>query len=153
MKKILFLAAAATVLASCYDIQEIGNDIKNNNEPNIIGFGTYTEKATRASVENLEDYHTTFAVWSTKKSNNDASLAPEVVFCGDSAKDIITYDSENMHPNHWTYEDYRYWDKQATYSFVAVSPNASIVRYDMPNDVANTGGTFVTTDTAGYTLI
>ena len=153
MRKFLILAAAATVLASCYDIKEIGNDVKNNNEPTVIGFGTFTEKATRANVENLEDYHTTFAVWSTKKSNNDASLAPEVVFCGDSIKDIITYDSEKMHPNHWTYEDYRYWDKQATYSFVAVAPNASIVRYDMPNDVANTGGTFVTTDSTGYTLI
>lgn len=153
MRKFLILAAAATVLASCYDIKEIGNDVKNNNEPTIIGFGTYTEKATRASVENLEDYHSTFAVWSTKKSNNDASLAPQVVFCGDSIEDIITYDSTRMYPNHWTYENHRYWDKQATYSFIAVSPNANIVRYDMPDDVANTGGTFVTTDTAGYTLI
>lgn len=153
MRKFLLLAAAATVLASCYDIREIGNDVKDNNEPTIIGFGTFTQKATRATFENLEDYHSTFAVWSTKKSNNNPELAPEKVFVGDSIKDIITYNSERMHPNHWTYTDYRYWDKQATYSFVAVAPNANIVRFNAPDDVANNGGTFVTTDSAGYTLI
>lgn len=153
MRKFLILAAAATVLASCYDIKEIGNDVKNNNEPTIIGFGTFTQKATKAAAENLETYHSTFAVWSTKKSNNNPELAPENVFNGDSIKDIITFDSERMHPNHWTYTDYRYWDKQATYSFIAVAPNSNIVRFNSPADVANNGSTFVTVDSTGYTLV
>lgn len=153
MRKLLFLAAAATVMVSCYDVKEIGNDVKDNNEPKVIGFNTISEKATRASVENLEVYHGTFSVWSTKKSNNDENAATEVVFCGDSARDLITFDATRQAPNNWTYSPYRYWDKQATFDFVAVAPNSNIIRYNNPTDVANNAGTYVTKSDAGYTLV
>ena len=151
-KKILFLAAAATVLASCYDVREIGNDIKDN-APAAIGFNTISEKATRATASDLETYHKTFSVWSTKKSNNNVNAAPEIVFNGDSLKDIITFKEGVMEPTNWTYSPYRYWDKQATYNFIAVAPNAKIVRFDSPENVADNAGTFITADTAGYTLV
>ena len=152
-KSYLILAAAATILASCVETEKINNDLKNEN-PTVIGFNTFSEKATRAAQDlNLETYHQTFAVWSTKKSNNDATLAPEVVFNGDDANDIITFKADKMEPNNWTYSPYRYWDKQATYTFVAVAPNADIVKYNTPDDVANNEGTYVTAKAAGYTLV
>jgi hypothetical protein len=151
MKKILILAAAATMLVACAETEKLNNDLRTNDAPRVIGFGTISEKATRANVENLEVYHQTFAVWSTKKSSNNGAV--EKVFEGDSLKDIITYDETKMDPNHWTYKPYRYWDKQAVYSFVAVAPNASIVRYNNPADVADNGGTYTTTNAAGYTLV
>jgi hypothetical protein len=152
MKKILILAAAATMMVSCYETETINREIDNNAAPSVIGFNTISEKATRANgIENLEVYHKTFSVYSTKKSNNNGAI--ETVFNGDSIKDIITYDATRQHPNNWTYDPYRYWDKQATYSFVAVAPNASIVRFNTPDNVANNEGTYVTADSAGYTLI
>ena len=154
MKKFLLLAAAATMMVSCVETEKIGNDLFDNAAPRVIGFNTITEKATRANVEDLETYHTTFAVYSTKKSNNDQNAAPEIVFCGDSLSDIITYQQGASDPNNWTYAPYRYWDKQATYSFAAVAPNANIIRYDSVTNVAHAEGTYVSTDTInGYTLV
>lgn len=152
-KKFLLLAAAATMMVSCVETEKIGNDLYDNGVPRVIGFNTVSEKATRANVENLEVYHTTFAVWSTKKSNNDVNAAPEIVFNGDSIRDIITYVAGASDPNNWTYNPYRYWDKQATYNFVAVAPNANIIHFDSPDNVADNAGTFVTVNPAGYTLV
>ena len=151
MKKILLVAAAATMMVACGQTEKLNNDLVNNEAPRVIGFNTISEKATRANAEALEAYHGTFAVWSTKKSNNNGAL--ENVFNGDSVKDIITYDATRQHPNNWTYDPYRYWDKQATYSFVAVAPNSNIVRYNKPADIANNEGTYVTANAAGYTLV
>ena len=151
MKKFLILAAAATMMVACAETEKLNNDVRTNDVPRVIGFNTISEKATRAGVENLEVYHKSFSVYSTKKSNNNGAI--ETVFNGDSIKDIITYDATRQHPNNWTYDPYRYWDKQATYSFVAVAPNATIVRYNTPDNVANNEGTYITATAEGYTLV
>ena len=153
MKKILYFAAAATMMVSCAQSEKLSNVLLDSQEPTVIGFNTISEKATRAAAESLETYHQTFAVWSTKKSNNDENAAAEYVFSGDSVKDIITYDATKQDPNNWTYSPYRYWDKQATFDFVAVAPNSNIIRYNNPTDVANNAGTYVTKSDAGYTLV
>lgn len=153
MKKFLLLAAATAMMVSCAETEKIGNDLVNNGEPAVIGFNTVSEKATRANVESLETYHKTFAVWATKKSNNDVNAAPQVVFNGNLAADLITFDATKMEPNNWTYSPYRYWDKQATYNFVAVAPNSQIIKFNNDQDVANNEGTYVTADAAGYTLV
>ena len=156
-KNYLILAAAAAMLASCAETEKLNNELRDNQEPTAIAFNTISEKATRSTTENLETYHGTFAVYATKKSNNDANAAHEVVFCGEAVgntpADIITYDATQMAPNNWTYSPYRYWDKQATYNFVAVAPNASIIKYNMPENVADNAGEYITATAAGYTLI
>lgn len=152
MKKFILLAAAATLMVGCMRTEKLNNDINVVDVPRVIGFNTISEKATRAGViEDLETYHQTFAVWSTKKSNNTGAI--DTVFNGDDVKDIITFDSIRLAPNHWTYSPYRYWDKQATYSFVAVAPNSEIIRFNKPENVADNEGTFVTADAQGYTLV
>lgn len=150
MKKSYLIIASAAILASCAQNEAL-NEIVKEEAPTVIGFNTISEKATRADgVENLEDYHASFNVYSTKKSNNTGAV--EVVFNGDDAADLISFDANRMAPNNWTYSPYRFWDKQATYSFVAVAPNSEIVKYSKSGDVADNAGTFVTTAAAGYTL-
>ena len=152
MKKILLFAAAATIMVACSDTEKLNNNLVNNEAPRVIGFNTISEKATRAGViEDLELYHKTFAVWSTKESMNTHAI--DTVFNGDDAKDIITFDSVRLAPNHWTYNPYRYWDRQAEYSFVAVAPNSKVIRFNKPENVGDNTGTFVTVSADGYTLI
>lgn len=152
MKKILLVAAAATMMVACGQTEKLNNDFVNNEAPRVIGFNTISEKATRAGViEDLELYHKTFAVWSTKESMNTHAI--DTVFNGDDAKDIITFDSVRLAPNHWTYNPYRYWDRQAQYSFVAVAPNSKVIRFNKPENVGDNTGTFVTVSADGYTLI
>ena len=152
MKKILLVAAAATMMVACGQTEKLNNDLVNNEAPRVIGFNTISEKATRAGViEDLELYHKTFAVWSTKESMNTHAI--DTVFNGDDAKDIITFDSVRLAPNHWTYNPYRYWDRQAVYSFVAVAPNSKVIRFNKPENVGDNTGTFVTVSADGYTLI
>lgn len=152
MKKFLLVAAAATMMVACGQTEKLNNDLVNNEAPRVIGFNTISEKATRAGViEDLELYHKTFAVWSTKESMNTHAI--DTVFNGDDAKDIITFDSVRLAPNHWTYNPYRYWDRQAQYSFVAVAPNSKVIRFNKPENVGDNTGTFVTVSADGYTLI
>lgn len=152
MKKILLFAAAATMMVACSDTEKLNNNLVDNEAPRVIGFNTISEKATRAGViEDLELYHKTFAVWSTKESMNTHAI--DTVFNGDDARDIITFDSVRLAPNHWTYNPYRYWDRQAEYSFVAVAPNSKVIRFNKPENVADNTGTFVTVSADGYTLI
>lgn len=151
MKKFLYFVAATAMMVSCAESEKIGNDLYEDAAPRVIGFNTVSEKATRANVECLETYHNTFSVWATKKSNNNGAI--EVVFNGNLAEDLITYDATKMEPNNWTYSPFRYWDKQATYNFVAVAPNSQIIKYNNDQDVANNEGTYVTVNAAGYTLV
>lgn len=153
MKKSYLIIASAAILASCAQNETL-NEIVKEETPTVIGFNTISEKATRADgVENLEDYHASFNVYSTKVSNNSgADQTPVVVFDGNLQADLISFDANRMAPNNWTYSPYRFWDKQATYSFVAVAPNSDIVKYSKSDNIADNAGTFVTTAAAGYTL-
>ena len=155
MRKSFLIIAAAAMLASCWETEKIGKDYVNDENPTVIGFNTVSEKATRATASetDLEYYHNSFNVYSTKTSNNVTDATPEVVFDGNLEADLISFDSTRMAPNNWTYSPYRYWDKQATYAFVAVAPNSKIVKYSKSENVADNAGTFVTTNTTGYTLV
>lgn len=155
MRKSFLIIAAAAMLASCWETEKIGKDYVNDENPTVIGFNTISEKATRATASetDLEYYHNSFNVYSTKTSNNVTDATPEVVFDGNLEADLISFDSTRMAPNNWTYSPYRYWDKQATYAFVAVAPNSKIVKYSKSENVADNAGTFVTTNATGYTLV
>lgn len=155
MRKSFLIIAAAAMLASCWETEKIGKDFVNDETPSVIGFNTVSEKATRATASetDLEYYHNSFNVYSTKTSNNVTDATPEVVFDGNLEADLISFDSTKMAPNNWTYSPYRYWDKQATYAFVAVAPNSKIVKYSKSENVADNAGTFVTTNATGYTLV
>lgn len=119
-----------------------------------ITFAISSRKPIIASnTVSSDKYVGTFAVWSTKRTTDGTSNSPMVLFNGDDINDIITYDEDNMEPNHWTYSPYRYWDNQSSYCFVAVSPNSNIIRFNNPDNVADNSGKYVTTNATGYTLV
>lgn len=140
MKKILYLAAAATMMVSCMETEKIGNDLQEANEQNVIGFASYSEKATRGDVNvntNLEYYHNTFAVYGTKKNKNNANDI-QYVFGGKAeaagAQDGVTctyQDPADAVLGDWKYTDPRIWDKQADYDFIAYAPalDGNPIRY------------------------
>lgn len=148
---LVLIAAAAGMLASC------SNDLLLDNQDSAqeaIGFSSFSQKLTKAAPAetDLEFYHNTFVVYSSKKSTVDNEISQ--VFDG-GATSLITFNEGAEAPNDWTYSPYRYWDKQATYKFIAVAPNASIIKYTWnasASPLTELSGDFETVATGGYTL-
>lgn len=155
MRKSYLIAAAAMIMVSCAQNEKLFNDLQDDNKT-VIGFSSYSEKAVRSINNNadLEYYHGTFTVYGSKKSTIDSKIS-EVFDGGTTA--LLTYNDGATTPNDWTYSPYRYWDKQADYKFIAVAPNAAIVKYDWNaaaenlTEVGTAANDFVTV--SNYTLI
>ena len=66
-KSYLMLVASAAIFAACSETEKIQENLKDS-EPVAIGFTSYAEKATKAdpTANDLEYYHSTFAVYGTK---------------------------------------------------------------------------------------
>lgn len=129
-KSIYILAATATILASCAQTEKINNDLMNN-EQAVIGFASYSEKATRGNTDvntNLEYYHGTFAVYGTKQNKHDATdiqyvFGGKATAAGVQAGVTCTYQNQaDAVLGDWKYTDPRIWDKQADYNFIAYAP-------------------------------
>lgn len=129
-KSYLFVAVAGIVLASCAQSEKLNIDLQDN-EQAVIGFASYSEKATRGDVNastNLEYYHGTFAVYGTKKNKHDTNNI-QYVFGGKAeaagAQTGVTCTYQNDPDatlGDWKYDDPRLWDKQADYNFIAYAP-------------------------------
>lgn len=149
---LVLIAAAAGMLASC------SNDLLLDNNQDVqapIGFASYSEKLTKAdpTESDLEFYHNTFVVYASKKSTIDATEIRQVFDGG--ATSLVTFSAGAELPNEWTYSPYRFWDKQANYKFIAVAPNASIIKYTWnaaASPLTELSGDFETVDATGYTL-
>lgn len=160
-KRVNWLSAAAfaTILAACSNDVVLRDDVQlPTDSPKAIGFSSFSEKSTRGDVGNasyLEYYHSSFTVYASKKSIVDDEIS-EVFDGGTTA--LVTFSNNAEDPNEWTYAPYRYWDKQANYKFIAVAPNADIVKYDWDatasplTEVGTDANDFVTVD-GGYTLV
>lgn len=157
-KNFLFLAAAATILASCAETEKINNDLQDTTEPKVIGFSSFSEKATKGvdNINDLEYFHNTFAVYSTKKYGSAGDK--EYVF-GESAATVAgtkngttcTYTTTDFYGSNWSYTDLRYWDRQASYKFIAYAPvqdsNPLRYKYNAAGaEVGDAGNDFVATD-------
>jgi len=152
-KSYLTLAAVALVMASCSN-EVLIDDIKSGDTDVAIGFSTFSDKATKGDTgvnTNLEYYHSSFAVYGTKKStvtNNVGSVF-------DATATAYTPDETQQNgTGEWKYAIPRYWDKQANYNFIAVAPSAAIVKYSIATDkeVGDDANDFVTVD-EGCTLV
>ena len=159
-KSYLILAAVAGLLASCSNEVLVDEQATSNAAPQAIGFTNYSLNATRgdAAVKtNLEYYHNTFAVYGTKQSNADATDI-QYVFGGKATavgvQDGVLCTYQGATPDailgDWKYDNPRYWDKQATYDFIAYAPvsAANPLRYSYAAakaQVGDAGNDFVTT--------
>lgn len=163
-KSYLMLAATATILASCAQTDKINADLKDTTEPKVIGFSSYSEKATKGvnDANDLEYYHNTFAVYGTKQSNNDATDI-QYLFGGAATaagvqNGVTCSYQDPTKPSvlgDWRYDDPRFWDKQATFDFIAYAPVAAAnpIRYyynAAKAEVGDAGNKYQTTAT--YTL-
>lgn len=129
MKKSLVIIAAAAILASCSN-ESVLREIRNTEQPSVISFSSYSEKSTKAdngdntNINNLEYFHSTFAVFATKM---DQDSMIQYVF-GDTATKLgttCTYtgnDNASFHNSNWRYVDERFWDKWSNYNFIACAP-------------------------------
>ena len=110
MKKVVILAAAALTLAACAKTYELQETVQPK-----IGFGTWAETLTKATVDNTFDQGATFKVWGYKTVGTTNSN----VFNG------VTVTKKTDDNNSWAYDNLKYWDLSATsYTFFAVSPAA-----------------------------
>ena len=142
MRKSFLIIAAAAMLAACYDNVKLNNDPEFQPTANdMIGFSTYSEKATRASETNsvnLYDFYKTFDVYAWKNSGADEqnvfNHVPVEYFTTDTQGTYV-YKTAPAKPSTewgaswatsfkgWFYQEIRYWDKLATgYNFYAIAP-------------------------------
>lgn len=164
-KSYLMLVASAAIFAACSETEKIQENLQDN-EPAAIGFTSYAEKATRGDASiatNLEYYHTTFAVYGSKKN---ADNTVQYAFGGQPAAAGIqdgvacTYQTDaDAVLGDWKYDFPRFWDKQAEYNFIAYAPvsDNNPIRYSYNaanaevgadgNDFCFTNGSFVLTGT------
>ena len=111
MKKILILAAIAAAAVSCAKTYEL-----TPTQESSIGFNTWSETLTKATVGGTFDKDDTFKVWGYKT----VSGTDHNVFEG------VTVTKKTDDDNSWAYDNLKYWDLSATsYTFFAVSPAAA----------------------------
>lgn len=129
MKKIMILAAIAAAAISCSKSFEL-----TPTQEAPIGFGTWAETMTKATVDNTFDQGATFKVWGFKTVN----AANANVFNG------VTVTKQTADNNSWSYEGKKYWDLSATsYTFYAVSPAADGYNLDTGNGAITTSPSIV----------
>ena len=141
---IMVLVAGAAIVASCSDTVKLNNDVRQDNNPEKIGFVTYTEKTTRADESNsveLSDFYKTFDVYAWKTASGAVQEVfnhdPVEYFTENSTAGTYVYKTDfsklakewgdnwatNTSYKSWFYENVRYWDKLATsYNFYAIAP-------------------------------
>ena len=154
-KSLFLLAAVAGLFASCSSEVLVDDQPTRTNMPKAIGFSTFAENVTRSAADfELENYHHTFVVYGTKKSDVDGEVQAVFGTNADGANTGVTctytlttdaaYDLTEM----WRYSPARYWDTQAQYHFRAYAPAAAPFAYSFATDgdeVNNAAAKFVST--------
>lgn len=147
MKKNIFLIALAAAAVGCSN-DEVIEPV--NTKQVAIGFSTEAIRSTRAegpTASDLEYYHKTFAVYGTKKAATGGAVS--YVFGGDAtsaagqqAGVTCTFDAGGADiTGYWKYSPARYWDTQATYSFIAYAPASANMKYYYAAAKAEVGAT------------
>ena len=152
-KDFLLIAAAATMLAACVNLDTLQdyNTQQDGENDGSIGFTSFAENATKGQAENSEALYTwtfynhqeSFKVWGRK-----AGQATHEIFDGTTvtvAEDAGVYT--------YTYSPARFWDKSATkYHFYAAAPADDSWTFNggssiISNDATLGSGYFTTTVT------
>ena len=143
MKKFVLGFGLALLAAGCSNevlVEEQQNPQEEVQTP--ISFATFADKQVRSQSVLMEDYHKTIAVYGVKENVTVQTVFNNVT---------LTYTTPGGTPNDWAYSPLRYWDKQATYEFIAFAPASAPMAYVLHTDGKVTGGHFQTS--APYTLV
>lgn len=110
MKKLMILAALLAVGVSCTKTYESVESPQNS-----IGFGTWTNTLTKATVDGTFGVNDVIKVWGFKTVN----ASNTTVFNG------VELTKTDASPETWDYSPKRYWDTNASsYTFFGVAPSA-----------------------------
>lgn len=142
MKKFVLGFGLALLAVGCSNevlVEEQQNPQEEVQTP--ISFATFADKQVRSQSVLMEDYHNTIAVYGVKENVTSQTVFNNVT---------LTYTPGGT-PNDWAYSPLRYWDKQATYEFIAFAPASAPMAYVLHTDGKVTGGQFQTS--APYTLV
>ena len=142
MKKFVLGFGLALLAVGCSNevlVEEQQNPQEEVQTP--ISFATFADKQVRSQSVLMEDYHNTIAVYGVKENVTVQTVFNNVT---------LTYTPGGT-PNDWAYSPLRYWDKQATYEFIAFAPASAPMAYVLHTDGKVTGGHFQTSDP--YTLV
>ena len=143
MKKFVLGFGLALLAVGCSNevlVEEQQNPQEEVQTP--ISFATFADKQVRSQSVLMEDYHNTIAVYGVKENVTVQTVFNNVT---------LTHTTPGGTPNDWAYSPLRYWDKQATYEFIAFAPAAAPMAYELHTDGKVTGGQFKTSDP--YTLV
>lgn len=149
MKKFYLLAAAVTALTACTNNEKMTNDLSYDG-PVIIGFETYHEKSTKATItgeidakDDFTKTHGGFGVWGYKGSATDITNAtqtsgsttianvsnpeepeaPKFTTIFDNVQVWYVGSDYTTTPSQgFTYAVPKYWDKGSEYIFFAYAP-------------------------------
>ena len=146
MKKLLYLFAAVTLLASCAQEEVlVDTPVAKPTAPRLIGFETFVNKSTRGTNSTaLNDFYTTFNVYGWKTVNGVVSPVFEnvpVSYCDGATTQPSSEWGANA-PAGWYYENIRYWDPMASaYLFSAFTPVPTGVAFECESNGLITIGT------------
>ena len=160
MKTRHLIIVAAAAMVACTN-QEVLTDAlrESNSTPSAIGFNSYSEKSTKAGVNDinsLEYFHDSFVVYGNKQSVNNPERIDSVfgrlaTGAGTLNGTVCKYKDPDMDANlgDWRYEFPRYWDRQAKYWFIAYAPASAnnpirLLYHEAKALVGNSNNKFVT---------
>ncbi len=116
MKKSYLMIAAVALLTACGG-NDIIHEISTQEAP--ISFRQSINKITRAHIGSIDNLKTEggFVVYGYKSLDDFDTKENPDIFAGKN----VYWDATN---SAWKYDGLRFWDKNATYNFYAVAPNA-----------------------------
>ena len=136
-KHYLFVAAAATMLTACVNLDTL-NGVDDYQGTSSIGFSTFTSHQTKAenstedAKSSLSNFNNNFLVWGYKTIN-----ATTAYVFGKTSGDSPTYPGQLVQYSDpsWTYSPIRGWDKSSSqYKFYAAAPSTAGWVWDATNN-------------------
>lgn len=116
MKKNYFMLAATTMMFAACAQTDVVNEVNVESTPQVIGFETFANKATRAEIKDVTALEKVgFSVWGYK--------APTATPMDWDAQYTVFNNVAVTHDGSaWGYTDKQYWDRTSTYKFYAAAP-------------------------------
>lgn len=150
MKKFYLIATAVTMLTACTNSEKMTADFSND-DPVMIGFETFHEKSTKASVgapSGLTDGNGGFGVYGFKHKDDKTASEGSIDlsdqdqtnenFVTPIFQNVKVWYVDGADTKDFTYAVPKYWDKKKFYTFFAYAPYAQEAVDAVPDNPSTT---------------